>query len=124
MPIKDNLYLYVPIRDNQNNTTKCEAAELKITSFKTKSINDRMEILTPYFSAWNVDALKFYINMLCGTNDKEVTIRIDNFQCDFEETIEFLNGIFEIRGNIKNHLNKPYTKSLAIPLITLNIQMK
>jgi hypothetical protein len=123
MPIKDNLYLYVPIRDNQNNTTKWEAAELKITSFKTKSINGRMEILTPYFSAWNADALKFYINMLYGTNDKEVTIRINNFQCDFEETIEFLNGIFEIRGNIKNHLNKPYTKSLSIPLTTLNIQM-
>jgi hypothetical protein len=52
-----------------------------------------------------------------------VTIRINNFQFDFEETIEFLNGIFEIKGNIKNHLTKTYVKSLAIPLTNLNIQM-
>jgi hypothetical protein len=82
-----------------------------------------MEIMLPYFTAWNVDAIKFYINLLNRVNDKESTIRINNFHCDFEETIEFLNGIFEIKGNIKNHLAKPYTKSLAIPLINLNIQM-
>jgi hypothetical protein len=123
MPIKENLYLYVPIRDNQNNTTKWEMAELRYTNFKMKSINDRMEILTPYFTAWNVDAVKYYINMLSGTNDKDVTVRVNNFHCDFEETIEFLNGIFEIKGNIKNHLAKAYTKSLVIPLTNLNIQM-
>jgi hypothetical protein len=123
MPIKDNLYLHIPIRDNQNNTTRLEMAEFRYTNFEWKSINGRMEITTPYFTAWNVDAIKYYINMLSGSNDKEVTVRINNFQCDFEETIEFLNGIFDIKGNIKNHVAKAYTKSLAIPLTTLNIQM-
>jgi hypothetical protein len=122
-PIKDDLYLYIPIRDNQNNMTTWEIAELKVTNFKTKSKIGRMDIVTPYFSAWNVEALKFYINMLCGTNDKETTIFINNYQCDFEETIEFKNGIFEIRGNIKMNINKPYIKSLAIPLMNLNIHM-
>jgi hypothetical protein len=123
MPIKDNLYLHIPIRDNLNNTTKWEMVELRNINVEMKSINGRMEITTPYFTAWNVDAVKYYINMLNGTNDREVTIKINNYQCDFEETIEFLNGIFYIKGNIKNHLTSTYTKSLAIPFITLNIQM-
>jgi hypothetical protein len=123
MPIKDNLYLHAPIRNNQTNIINWEMAEIRYTNYKTKSINGRTEIVLPYFIAWNVDAIKYYVNLLCGTNDKEVTVRINNFHCDFEETIEFLNGIFEIKRNIKNHLTKTYVKSLAIPLTNLNIQM-
>jgi hypothetical protein len=123
MPIKDELYLHIPIRDNLNNTTIWKMAELKNTNIFIKSINGRFNIETPYFTAWNVDAIKHYINMLSGTNDKEVTIKINNYCCDFEESIEFINGIFSIKGNIKNHLVKAYTKSLAIPFTTLNIQM-
>jgi hypothetical protein len=123
MPIKDNLYIHIPIRNNQNNTVIWDMAEVKYTNYKMKSINGRIEIMLPYFTAWNVDAIKYYINLINGVNDKDAVIRINNFHCDFEETIEFLNGIFEIRGNIKNQLTKPYIKSLAIPLNELNIQM-
>jgi hypothetical protein len=98
-------------------------AEVKYTNYIMKSINGRIEIMLPYFTAWNVDAIKYYINLINGVNDKEAVIRNNNFHCDFEETIEFLNGNFEIRRNIKNQLTKPYTKSLAIPLVELNIQM-
>jgi hypothetical protein len=48
MPIKDNLYLPIPIRNNSSNTTKWEMAELRNTNIEIKSINGRMEITTPY----------------------------------------------------------------------------
>jgi hypothetical protein len=60
--------------------------------------------------------------MLSGVNDKEVTVKINNLFCEFDETIEFYKGIFSINGNIKQRV-KTYTKSLAIPFFYLNIQM-
>jgi hypothetical protein len=57
-----------------NNTTIWKMVELKNTNIIIKSINGWFNIETPYFTAWNVDAIKYYINMLSGTNDKEVTI--------------------------------------------------
>jgi hypothetical protein len=39
MPIKDELYLHIPIRDNLNNTTIWKMVELKNTNIIIKSIN-------------------------------------------------------------------------------------
>jgi hypothetical protein len=64
-------------------------------------MNDRINFMAPYFMGWNVDAIKCYINMLYGVNDKEVSIKINNLYCEFDETIEFLRGIVSINGNIK-----------------------
>jgi hypothetical protein len=122
-PIKDEIWLHIPVRNNLDNTTAITMAELKNTNVNIKTKNGRFNLMTPYFTCWNVEAIKHYINMLSGVNDREVTVKINNLYCEFEETIEFLNGIFSISGNIKDQKTKTYTKSLAIPFITLNIQM-
>jgi hypothetical protein len=49
----------------------------------------KFNLITRYFTGLNVDAIKYYINMLSGVNDKEVTVKINNLYCEFEETIEF-----------------------------------
>jgi hypothetical protein len=85
-------------------------------------MNGRINFIAPYFTGWNVDAIKCYINMLSGVNDKEVTVKINNLFCEFDETIEFFKRIFSINGNIKQMV-KTCTKSLAIPFFYLNIQM-
>jgi hypothetical protein len=99
LPIRDEIWLHIPIRDKFN-------------------------LITPYFIGWNLDAIKSYINMLSGVNDKEVTVKINNLYCEFEETIEFLKGIFNISGIVKDQKVRTYTRSLAIPFNFLNIQMK
>jgi hypothetical protein len=121
LPIKDNLFLHNPIRDNQNNTSIMKMAEIKYTNYQIKSNRNRIEILLPYFTAWNVNAIKLYANLLSGKNDKEVTVFLNGYQSDYEETIEFLDGIFEIRCNIKKQTNT-YPKSIVLQLRDLNIQ--
>jgi hypothetical protein len=122
MPIKDEIWLHILTRDNLNNTTTKVIAELKETNFNIKTMNGRINFIAPYFTGWNVDAIKYYMNMLIGVNDKEVTVKINNLFCEFDETIEFFKGIFNINENIKQMI-KTYTKSLAIPFFYLNIQM-
>jgi hypothetical protein len=114
MPIKDEIWLHILIRDNLNNTTTKVIAELKETKFNIKTMNGRFNFIAPYFTGWNVDAIKCSINMLSGANDKEVTVKINNLFCDFDETIESVKGVFSINGNMKQMV-RTYTKSLAIP---------
>jgi hypothetical protein len=80
-------------------------------------------ILLNNFSGWNVAAIKFYFNMVAGNMDKEVTIRINNLFCDFEETIEFIHEIFSIRGEINIQRSNSNTKSLGMPFNQFNVQM-
>jgi hypothetical protein len=123
MPIKNEIWLHIPIRDNLNNVATIAIGELKETNIDIKTKECIFNLRSPYFTGWNVDAIKSYINMLSGVNDKEVTVRINNLYCEFEETLEFLKGISSISGNIKNQKVKTYMKSLTISFNILNIQM-
>jgi hypothetical protein len=123
MPIKDEIWLHIPLKNHSDNTTTITMAELKNTNINIKMKNGRFNLIILYFTGWNIKSIKYYVNMLSGLNDREVTIKINNLYCVFEETIEFLNGIFSIYGNIKDHKIRTYTKSLAIPFITLNMQI-
>jgi hypothetical protein len=113
MPIKDEIWLHIPVRDNLNNTTTITMAELKNTNVNIKMKNSKFNLITTYFTEWNIDAIKYYINMLSGVNDKKVTVKVNNLYCEFEGTIEFLNGIFNISGNIKDQEIRTYAKSLT-----------
>jgi hypothetical protein len=92
MPIKDEIWLHILIRDNSNKTTMTTLAELKETNLNIKTRNGEFNCRVTYFTEWNVDAIKYYINMLSGVNDKNVTIKINNLYCEFDETIEFLKA--------------------------------
>jgi hypothetical protein len=53
---------------------------------------------------WNFYTLKVYINKLTGVIERNVNIRINNFYCDFDVKIEFMNDIDRIDDGVRNSL--------------------
>jgi hypothetical protein len=79
MPVNNELWLHVQIRNNLIKTTIIQIAEVKNAIISVKTQNGRFSLISPYLIGWNVNSVKYNINMLSGVNDKEVTIKLNKF---------------------------------------------
>jgi hypothetical protein len=63
------------------------------------------------------------MNMFYEMADKDAEVRINDYCCDLDDTIEYLYGISNIEGLISDKNLYPHAQSLSILFDKLNIQM-